>query len=159
MLRQGFERCDTASRILLAIAAAQADAADHLAVDHDREAAHKHRKAALKAPLDAKSLVAGKRWAVRCLVEEMRRAPVASGGKCLVPGDLRPGNSRAVHALDQEGMAAVIGDADGLENLDLLSLRDGRRRHQPCLGALELEYLSHVLVSPAFKVKYRDRWF
>src|ERR1700733_6516688 len=156
MLRQGFERCDGASRILLAIAAAQADAADHLAIDHDRETAHEHRKAALEAPLDAKSLIAGKRWAVRCLVEEMRRALVAGGGECLVPGDLRTGNSRAVHALDQEGMASVICDADGFQNLDLLSLRDGRRRHQPCLGALELEYLSHVWVSSAFEVKYRD---
>src|SRR5271156_5143809 len=137
VLLQCFECCNTARRILLAIPTAQADAADYLAVDHNREASDEDCKAAFKAPLDPKSFVARQGGTVRRLIEQMGRALMAGGGEGLVPGDLWTGNSRAVHALDQKGMAAVVGDADGLENLDFFSLRDGRRRHQPCLGALE----------------------
>src|ERR1700677_2476280 len=159
MLLQGFERCNAARGILLAIAAAQADAADYLAVDHNREASDEYCKAAFKAPLDPKSFVARQGRTVRRLIEQMGRAFVAGGGEGLVPSDLWAGNSRAVHALNQDGMTAVIGDADRLENLDLVGFRDGRRRHQRCLGALELECLSHVVVSSGFEFRYRDRWF
>src|ERR1700722_8899596 len=124
VLLQCFECCNTARRILLAIATAQADAADYLAVDHNREASDEDREAAFKAPLDSKSLVARQGGTVRRLIEQMGRAFVAGGGEVLVPSDLWAGNSRAVHALDQKGMTAVIGDADGLENLDFFSLCD-----------------------------------
>src|SRR5580692_8724594 len=101
MLLQGFERCNTARGILLAIAAAQADAADHLAVDNDRKAAHEDRKTALKTPLDPERLVAGQSRTVRSLVKQMGRTLVAGSGERFVPGNLRTGNARTIHALDQ----------------------------------------------------------
>jgi len=98
MLLQGFERCNAARGILLAIAAAQADAADYLAVDHNREASDEYCKAAFKAPLDPKSFVARQGRTVRRLIEQMGRAFVAGGGEGLVRLPLL-GPVRGAHAL------------------------------------------------------------
>src|SRR5581483_1401995 len=149
MLLKRLQRGNSARDILLAVTPTQADAANHFAVDHDREAADEHRKAPFKAELNSECLVTRQRRSGRCLVEEMRRALVACGGERLVPGNLRSGDARAVHALDQHRMTAVVGDADGFEHLDLRGLRDCRRRHQSRLDAFELECLSHIVVSSA----------
>src|SRR5581483_4884062 len=81
ILLQRLERGDAASGILLAVAAAQAHPADHLAVDYNRKAADEDRKAALEAPLDAECFVPGQSRAVWRLVEQMGRALVAGGGE------------------------------------------------------------------------------
>src|SRR5690348_6451954 len=96
------QRRERALRVLLAVAAGEADAADHLAVDHDRKAADERREAALEAELDAERLVAGKRRPMRRLGEEVGRALVSRGSERLVPGDLRAGDARAVHALQRK---------------------------------------------------------
>src|SRR6185436_2417271 len=137
---QGSER---AFRVLLAVTARKPDAANHLAVDDDRETANESGEASFEAQLDAEGLVAGQGRAIRRGREEMRRALVAGRSKRLVPGDLRPGNARAVHALERDRVAAVVDDANGLAHADLLGLAHGCLRHGERLLELELERRFH----------------
>ena len=60
----------------------------------------------------------------------MRRTLVACGRKSLVPGDLRAGHTRPVHAFQHDRIAAIVGDADGLQHLDFLGLAKRRRRRR-----------------------------
>ena len=80
---QGLQRRHAAFRILLAIAAAEADAADDFVIDDDRKATDEHRKPALEAPLDPERLVAGQRGTVRRLVEQMGRTLVSAAVNAL----------------------------------------------------------------------------
>src|SRR5690349_17202723 len=110
------QRRERALRVLLAVAAREPDAADHLAVHHDRKAADEGGEAAFEAELDAEGFVARQRRPVRRLGEEMCRALVSRGGKGLVPGDLSAGDARAVHALEREWIAAFVDHAHGLRH-------------------------------------------
>src|SRR5262249_1921783 len=130
-------------RVLLAVAAGEPHSAHDLAVHHHREAADERGDAALEAPLDAEGLVAGQRRAVRRRSEKMGRALVAGGGERLVPGDLRPGDAGAVHALERDRVAAVVDDADRLRHFELLGFLERRLRHGARFGELELERGSH----------------
>src|SRR5256885_1507419 len=132
-----------ALRVLLAVAAGEADAADHFAVHYDREAADEGGKAALEAELNAERLVAGQRGAVGRLGEEMRRALVPSRSECLVPGDLRAGDARAVHALERERIAAVVDHADGLRHSQLLGLALSGLHHGARFVQLQLVRVPH----------------
>src|SRR5437879_190877 len=73
----------------------------------------------------------------------MRGALVACGGERLVPGDLRPRNARAVHALEREGKAAFVGDADRFQRLDFFSFAQRGRDHVASFVQLELESALH----------------
>src|SRR5665213_3878571 len=81
---QRLQGSNSALRILLAVAAAEADAAHHLVVHDDSKSSDVNGEFAVKAPLDTESLVAWKRRPVRHLVEQMSGALVAGGGEGLV---------------------------------------------------------------------------
>ena len=136
---QRLEGGEPAFGILLAIAAAEADAAHHFAVDDDGETADEGGEAPFEAQLDAEGLVAGQRGPVRRLGEQMGGALVPGGGERLVPGDLRSGDARPVHALETDGIAALVGDADGLEDADFGRLAKRGIDHVIRLAALELD--------------------
>lgn len=53
------------------VAAAEADAADHCAVNNDRKAADENSELAVETPLYPKRLIPRQRWAIRHLVEQM----------------------------------------------------------------------------------------
>src|SRR5690242_13914260 len=100
--------------VLLPVASADADAADHLAVDLDREAPHEHREAARVHGVDAEGLIAGQGGAGRGLVEPMGGPPMAGRGEGLGDGDLHAGDPRPGHAVERDRMTAVVADADRL---------------------------------------------
>src|SRR5204863_4920190 len=88
--------------------------------------------------------VAGERGTARRLGEEVRRALVPRRGECLVPGDLRPGDARAIHALEREWKPALVAHADGLRNAQLLRLALRGLHHGARLLQLELVRGSHM---------------
>src|SRR5438270_8422728 len=141
---QRLERGERAFRVLLAIAAREPDPAHHLVVDDDRKAADERGEAALEAELDTEGLVPRQRGSAGRLGEEVRRAFVAGSGEGLVPGDLRAGNARAVHALERERITAVVAHAYGLRDADLLGLALCGLHHGARILELELERRSHV---------------
>ncbi|MNY54658.1 hypothetical protein D3C86_1905540 [compost metagenome] len=61
----------------------------------------------------------------------------------LVPGDLRAGDAGAVHALEQQRVAAFVDDADGLQYTDFLGLLHRRRHHVAGFPQFELDCLFH----------------
>jgi hypothetical protein len=93
---QRLQRGNSAERVLFAIAAAQADAADNLAIHDYGIAAHEYRELPVKAPLNPERLVARKSGPRGRLVEQMGGALVAGSRKRLVPCDLRAGYARAI---------------------------------------------------------------
>src|ERR1700739_227140 len=126
-LLQRLQRRDTAGRILFAVAATEADAAEDFVVHDDWKAANEDGELALEAPLNAERLVTWKRRAIRQLIEQMRRTLVPGRGEGFVPGDLGPGYPGAVHAFERERIAALVDNADGLQHADFpgLSYRSG----------------------------------
>src|SRR5438105_7011107 len=141
---QRLERGERAFRVLLAVAARKPDPAHHLVADDDRKAADEGGEAALEAELDTEGLVPRQRGPAGRLSEEVRRALVAGGGEGLVPGDLRPGDARAVHALEREWITTLVAHAYGLRDADLLSLALRGLHHGARILQLELERRSHM---------------
>src|ERR1051326_6378420 len=137
---QGRER---ALRVLFAVAAGEPDAADHLAVDDDRESADEGGEAAFEAELDAERLVAGQRRSAGRPGEEMRRALVPGRGERLVPRDLRPGDARAIHALEGERKAALVAYAHRLRDAERLGLPLRGLHYGARILQFELECRSH----------------
>lgn len=138
-LLQGLQRRQPAGGILLAITAAEADPADDLVVDHNRKAADENGEPALEAPLDSERFVTGKRGPVRWLIEQMGRTLVTGCREGLVPRDLRTRHPGAVHPLQRQRIAAVIGDADCFQHADLPGFADRRGNHMTRLLEFQLE--------------------
>src|SRR4051812_44368518 len=134
---------ERAFRVLLAVAAREADAADDLAIDHHGKAADERREAAFERELDAEGLVAGKRRPVGRRREQVRRALVAGRGEGLVPRNLRSRDARAIHALQRDGIAAVVDYANRLTHADLVRFAYRRLRHGKRFLQLELECAFH----------------
>jgi hypothetical protein len=137
------QRREPALRILLTVAAAQADSADHLLVNDDRKAADERREAALEAPLDAERLVAGERRAVRRQREQVRGALVASGRERLVDGDLRPRDPCPVHAFEHQRIAALVDDAHAFGDANLERLLDRGAHHRACFAEFQSQNAFH----------------
>ena len=93
---------------------ADADAADHLAVDLDRPAADEDREPALVHVHDAEGLLTGLRVGVG-----VRRAAVAGRRERLVDGDLDARRLGVVGPLDDDRPAGGIADADHRADAEL----------------------------------------
>ncbi len=119
--------------VLRTVATADADAADDLAVEHQREAPDEDGELAGQHVADPERLVAGQRGSVRWLVEQMGGPLVARGGEGLGDGDLHPREPGPRQPVQGKDVAAVVADAQRLLDADLLGLRASGRQQRQCV--------------------------
>src|SRR5262245_647908 len=110
-------------RVLLAVTPADPDPAHHFAVGLDGKSADEDGELAWMHGLDAEGFVARQGRTAGGGVELVGGASMTGRGEGLGDGDFHPGEARARHAMKGDGMTAVVADADGLQDADLLGLR------------------------------------
>ncbi|MNJ76938.1 hypothetical protein D3C77_743270 [compost metagenome] len=87
---------------------------------------------------------------------------MAGGGKSLVPGDLRAGDAGPVHALQGDGIAAVVHDANGFQHANGFGLGDGRTHHHARFfqfQAVDLFHVRSLFRDWSRALSPRGRWF
>src|SRR5262249_57647166 len=90
------------------------------AVDLDGKSADEDGELARMHGLDAEGFVARQGGTAGGGVELVGGASMPGRGEGLGDGDLHPGEARARHPVERDGMTAVVAHADGLEDTDLL---------------------------------------
>src|SRR5262249_3615523 len=115
----------TGGGVLLAVSARRTDGTDDLALDDDREAAHKDGETALVLGEDAERLFTG--IAVLVLV---RRLAMAGRGERLVHRDLNARHLAAIQAPQRDRIAGVIRNAQDLGNAQILCFLLRRVQHE-----------------------------
>src|SRR5579875_683151 len=141
--REGRERRLADGGVLLAVAAANANAAHHLALDADRKAADEDGEATRVHGVDAEGLAAGQGGAAR-LVEGVSGALVARRGERLGHRDLHAGDARAVHTVQSDGVAAIVADADRLGHAELAGAALGGLDQHQRIGQLQTLNRDHA---------------